>query len=49
MFMKFHNTRVFESKITVGEFYAILREDFVINFSSCVTIILVPVITWHAR
>ena len=30
--MRFYNTRVFESKITVGEFYAILREDFVIFF-----------------
>ena len=30
--MKFQNTRVFENKIAVGEFHAILREDFVIKF-----------------
>lgn len=46
--MKFRNTRVFENKITVGEFYAILRKNFVIKFLFCVTKILVPVITWHA-
>ncbi len=32
--MKLCKIRVFESKITVGEFYAILREDFVIKISS---------------
>ena len=29
--MKTCNTRVFETKIAVGEFHAILREDFVIK------------------
>ena len=32
--MKTCNTRVFENKIAVGEFYAILREDFVIKIDS---------------